>query len=62
MADGQKEKLRALSEKLIQRGEDSQELNFWQEIFDDLEPDEQKHLLAIFSSELAKLESVKKER
>jgi len=42
--------------QLIQHGEDSDELTFWLDIFDDLDPEDQSELVQNLTAELAALE------
>lgn len=59
MGGNDKETLQILVQKLTQRGDDAEELAFWEQIFDDLEPDEQERLFEILSEELKRLEALK---
>ena len=53
------QELKNLIEKLIDLGEDKEELSFWQTIFDDLTTTEQKELIKILSEEIQSLQNNK---
>lgn len=53
------QELKNLIEKLIDLGEDKEELSFWQTIFDDLTITEQKELIKILSEEIQSLQNNK---
>lgn len=57
MTDQNINTLNNLVEKLKAAGEDTAEMNFWQEIFEALNPEQQNELLQILKTELAKLET-----
>lgn len=46
-----KEKLIKISEDLTRYGEDTQELRFWIEFFDSLEPERQQRILELYEKE-----------
>ena len=54
-----KAQLQALTQSLINLGEDREELDFWLKIFDDLEEDRQHKLIALLEEELKELKAVK---
>jgi len=51
-----KEKLADLIKRLLNLGEDERELRLWLEIFEDLDSQEQKEILANLEKEAAELE------
>lgn len=50
-----KEKLKQIIEKLIELGEDKDELAYWLDIFDDLTEEKQKEIFSNLKEELTKL-------
>lgn len=50
-----KQELTAVVNQLITLGEDQDELNYWLDIYDDLEPDKQAEIAANLQEELAEL-------
>ena len=50
-----KEELKQILTKLVELGEDRDELDYWLDIFDDLPEDKQQELFSNFQAELAKL-------
>ena len=52
-----KEEFGTLATKLAAFGDDGREMEFWKDIFDDLEPKEQDELLSSMRKELAALEA-----
>ncbi len=55
--NAKKAELAALIESLVPLGEDADELRFWGNIFDDLEPGEQDKILTELRDELEKLKN-----
>ena len=55
----QKKLLNELVEKLIRLGEDKDELWFWQEFFETLDPEQRQELLDNLTHELKDLEKLK---
>ena len=53
-----KQELKTIIDGLIKFGEDKDELIFWYDSFDDLEPDKQKQIFENFKKELEKLEKI----
>lgn len=53
-----KQDLAELIRELAQLGDDAEELQFWHDIFDDLEREEQEKLFSILREEYDKLKSV----
>jgi hypothetical protein len=49
-----------LTTKLVSLGENQEELAFWENIFDDMQPDNKDILVALLSQELKDLEKAKK--
>lgn len=50
-----KEELKQIITRLIELGEDKDELNYWLDIFDDLPEEKQKEIFLNFQEELTKL-------
>ena len=53
-----KEELKKIVIKLVQLGEDKDELNYWFDIFDDLSEEKQKEIFSNFQEELSKLSTL----
>ena len=52
-----KQKLKTLSDSLIEVGGNAQELAFWEAIFDDLAPEEKQRLIENLQAELVTFQS-----
>jgi hypothetical protein len=50
--------LTTLIARLIELGEDKDELNYWKDIYPDLPAEKQKDLLDLFSKEVEKLSAI----
>ncbi|HEX3082565.1 MAG TPA: hypothetical protein VHQ86_04900 [Candidatus Saccharimonadia bacterium] len=55
-----KSELTQIIDQLIKLGEDADELHYWVDIYDDLEPEAKAALADNLKGELAKLEALKK--
>jgi hypothetical protein len=55
----EKEEFQKIVQKLVDFGDDTKELQYWQEIFDDLEAEEKEKIVGILKEELEKLEKLK---
>jgi hypothetical protein len=53
-----KEELKKIVVKLVELGEDKDELNYWLDIFEDLPDEKQKEIFSNFQEELTELSSL----
>jgi len=53
-----KEELKQIIIKLVELGEDKDELNYWLDIFDNLPEEKQKEVFSNFQEELTKLSTL----
>ncbi|HOX10633.1 MAG TPA: hypothetical protein P5323_01505 [Candidatus Moranbacteria bacterium] len=54
-----KEEFQTIAKKLIEKGEDAEEMQYWVDIHDDLPEKQQKEIFENFTEELKKLEVFK---
>lgn len=54
-----KQELQLLTQQLVTLGEDQGELEYWLDIYEDLEPDQQTELVTDLQEELKELQAIK---
>lgn len=54
-----KEEFQTIAKKLIEEGEDAEEMQYWVDIYDDLPEKQQKEIFENFAEEFKKLETFK---